>query len=678
VSLGCARLVDTGLVAFSAARAFLCAGVLAIAAHFVLRQDTAIYDAIGLASAGLILVGTAYYRPRTWPAWIMLAASQILMAFGELVFDNLTSSYPGPADVLYLAADVTLVAALVLLAARSAKGRWSSHLDALIVAFALGIAAWPLVFSGGLDTSSPAAAAVSVAYPVADVLLLGVLVRLLFLRDRRTPAFWLLTLGVLPLFIADGAYVLPALEGTYAGGTSWLDAGWLLSYVFFAAAALHPTMGSLVESREHAREPVSLRRGLVLGGALVTAPVATVVAELSGRSFAVEPVLIALAALLILVILRFAAIVRELDGQRLRAEDSERKFRMVFERAPIGISVGRDGVMSETNPTLQRLLGYTGEELAGMHYTDVTAPDEEWLAMQNELNEGKRDRFAIDKRYVRKDGVLVDTHVHVARDLEDGFGISLIEDVTERHALEDQLRQSQKMEAIGKLAGGIAHDFNNLMTAVLGYSDLLLMAFEADDPRRSKVDAIRDSAVRASDLTRQLLAFGRRQVLQAEEVDVRGVVERMDTLLHRLIGEHIRLDTVFGSEEVIVRADRTQLEQVVMNLAVNARDAMPDGGTLTIGVLSDGESAILSVIDRGEGMDAKTVARIYEPFFTTKPVGEGSGLGLSTVHGIVGQSGGTIDVQTAPGKGTIFTIRFPLAHPAPILPEAPVPATLVD
>jgi len=637
-------------VAFTAARAYLGLGTLAIALHFLLRNDSAVYGAVGLASAGLILIGTAYHRPRTWPAWTALAASQLLMALGDLVFDNLTNAYPGPADFFYLAGDATLVVALALLAARSAKSGFAAHLDALIVAFAVGIAAWPLVFSGSFDVSS-LSAAVSAAYPVADLLLLGVLARLLFLQDRRTTAYWLLVAAVVPLFIADGAYVIPALAGTYSSGTSWPDAGWLLSYVFFAVAALHPTMGSLVEARDDAREPLSLRRGLLLGGALLTAPIATVAADVSGHAVDLKPVLTAIAVLLVLVILRFAAIVRELDRLRVRAQDSERKFRMIFERAPIGISVGRDGVMSETNPTFQRMLGYTGEELARMHYTEITEPDEPWLEVQHELDEGKRDRFSVDKRYVRKDGVLVDSHVHVALDLEDGLGISMIEDVTDRRALEEQLRQSQKMEAIGKLAGGIAHDFNNLMTAVIGYSDLLLMQFDADDRRRAKVDAIRESAVRASDLTRQLLAFGRRQLLLAEEVDVRGVVERMDTLLHRLIGEDIRLETVFGSEEVIVRADRTQLELVVMNLAVNARDAMPDGGTLTIAALSDGASAILSVIDDGLGMDEETVARIYEPFFTTKPVGEGSGLGLSTVHGIVGQSGGTIELESASGGG---------------------------
>jgi signal transduction histidine kinase len=235
------------------------------------------------------------------------------------------------------------------------------------------------------------------------------------------------------------------------------------------------------------------------------------------------------------------------------------------------------------------------------------------------------------------------------------------------------------MEAIGKLAGGIAHDFNNLMTAVIGYSDLLQRQFDAADARREKVAAIRDAALRASDLTRQLLAFGRRQTLQADDVDLRGVVERMDSLLRRLIGEDIRLETVFGAEPVVVRADPTQLEQVVMNMAVNARDAMPGGGLLTVAVLSDGEEAVLSVIDNGSGMAPETRDRIFEPFFTTKGIGEGSGLGLATVHGIVGQSGGTIQVDSAPGEGTIFTVRFPLAADAEAcLPELLPVATLVD
>jgi signal transduction histidine kinase len=209
----------------------------------------------------------------------------------------------------------------------------------------------------------------------------------------------------------------------------------------------------------------------------------------------------------------------------------------------------------------------------------------------------------------------------------------------------------------------------------MGYSDLLLR--DAVDGDRDKVEAIRDSAVRASDLTRQLLAFSRRQVLQTQEIDLRDVVERMDTLLKRLLGEGVRLQTFFGSESVIVRADKTQLEQVVMNLVVNARDAMPAGGTLTVAVRTDGETAVLSVVDDGVGMDQETQAQIFEPFFTTKPLAEASGLGLSTVHGIVGQSGGTVLVDSEPGQGTTFTIRLPVARMV-VLPGEPEHATLVD
>jgi PAS domain S-box-containing protein len=438
-------------------------------------------------------------------------------------------------------------------------------------------------------------------------------------------------------------------------------------------------MGTLVRSdADPVKQPLSLRRVLCVGTVLVLAPASVIVAELWHHHVDIVVVCSAWAVLLALALVRFAWIVRELDQLRSQAVDSERKFRMVFERAPIGISIGRDGMMEETNPALQEMLGFTGQELTRLHYTDITHDDDQDLRVQHELDAGVRESFSIDKRYLRKDGSQIEAHVHVALDLEDGLGISLIEDVTARRYLEEQLRQSQKMEAIGKLAGGIAHDFNNLMTAVIGYSDLLLQQ-QLDGNGRSieKVEAIRDSAVRASDLTRQLLAFGRRQTLQSVEVDLRDVVVRMDTLLRRLIGENIELDTIFGAEEVVVRADPTQLEQVVMNLVVNARDAMPDGGTLTVAVVSNGETANLSVIDDGAGMSEEIQERAFEPFFTTKPVGAGSGLGLSTVHGIVGQSGGSVHVDSEPGVGTAFTIRFPLADRPGLLGE-PLPATLVD
>ncbi|HUY44639.1 MAG TPA: ATP-binding protein, partial [Streptosporangiaceae bacterium] len=351
--------------------------------------------------------------------------------------------------------------------------------------------------------------------------------------------------------------------------------------------------------------------------------------------------------------------------------------RMVFERAPIGISVGRNGMMTETNPALQRMLGYSGAELARTHYSAITVADEYARAAQDELDTGARDSFSVEKQYLRRDGTALDARIHVVLDFDDGLGMSMIEDVTEQRALEAQLLQTQRMDAVGTLAGGVAHDFNNLMTAVIGYSDLLLRGGDSDAGQGAKLEAIRDAAVRASDLTRQLLAFSRRQVLQVDEIDLRDVVNRMEILLRRLLGEQIRLETSFASEPVIVRTDPRQLEQVVVNLAANARDAMPEGGTLTVTVLSDGEEAVLTVTDDGIGMDENTRARIFEPFFTTKPLVAGAGLGLSTVHGIVGQSGGSIEVESVAGGGSTFTVRLPLAS-ASRLPAAVALATVVD
>jgi len=658
------RAVDTGSVGSTAARAYLCIGLVAIAGHFALAGDVVLYDALGLASAGLIFFAVAAYRPRTWRAWGTIGVSQLLMALGDFVYDNLTSRYPGPADALYLFSVALLILGVLLLSRDSIGPRsTAAHLDALVVTLGLGIAAWVLIFTGPAG-GTLLGRAVTVAYPAADLLLIGALVRLLFVQGRRTSSYWLLVASVVPLLVADGAWVLPSLDGTYAA--SWPDAGWLVSYVLLAAAALHPSMERLVVPAP-AGQLLSLRRGLTVGASLVAAPLSIAIAELSGHHVNIVPVASAGSVLLVFVVLRFATIVRELDALRLRAEESERKFRMVFERAPLGISIGREGIMSETNPALQRMLGYTGSELAQMHYTQVTHPDDLDLVAQAELDAGIRDTFLATKQYVRKDGVPVDTRVNVLLDLEDGLGMSLLEDVTAQRALEEQLRQAQKMEAVGKLAGGIAHDFNNLMTAVIGYSDLLLS--RGDRSAQEKLEAIRDSAVRASDLTRQLLAFSGRQVLQLDELDLRDAVRRLEPLLQRTLGERSRLELELGELPVIVRADEAQLERVVLNLAANASEALPDGGLVTIGVRADAGVASLSVADDGVGMDAEIEAHIFEPFFTTKELGVSSGLGLSTVHGIVGQSGGTIEVESAPTRGSVFTVRLPLATAA---------ATLVD
>ena len=267
-------------------------------------------------------------------------------------------------------------------------------------------------------------------------------------------------------------------------------------------------------------------------------------------------------------------------------------------------------------------------------------------------------------------------HVEPLRDSDGQVSgaICMSLDITDRKQLEEQLRQAQKMEAVGRLAGGIAHDFNNLLMVIQGYSDLLVERLPSGDPLRRNAEQIQMASQRASSLTRQLLAFSRKQMLAPKILNVQSVVAEMEKILRRLIGEDIQLETSSAPDLGLVKADRSQIEQVILNLAVNARDAMPQGGRLTIetanveldssyshppAVLSPGRYVMLAVTDNGCGMDAETQAHVFEPFFTTKEKGKGTGLGLATVYGVVKQSGGYVWVYSEPGRGTSFKIYLP-------------------
>jgi nitrogen-specific signal transduction histidine kinase/CheY-like chemotaxis protein len=239
--------------------------------------------------------------------------------------------------------------------------------------------------------------------------------------------------------------------------------------------------------------------------------------------------------------------------------------------------------------------------------------------------------------------------------------VVLLRDVTEHRRLEDDLRQAQKMESVGKLAGGIAHDFNNLLTAIIGYAALAEAEQTPGTPMHEWIQQIRRSGEQAATLTGQLLAFGRRQMLRPVDLDLNEVVDDIQKMLRRLIGERIELAVDLAPGLARVRADRSQVEQVIVNLVVNARDAMPRGGRVTIRTLdvAPGTYAALKVEDTGEGIAPSVLERIFEPFFTTKPIGRGTGLGLATVYGIVKQSGGDIQVRSTPARGTEFTVLLP-------------------
>jgi PAS domain S-box-containing protein len=356
--------------------------------------------------------------------------------------------------------------------------------------------------------------------------------------------------------------------------------------------------------------------------------------------------------------------------------ESEARFRGLYESSPHGVDiVDGEGYVLQANDALARMLGWDASELIGRRFADFTHPEDaaEDLALFEELLAGERDSYRIEKRYLRPDGsvVWVDLTAFGVRDGEGRveFAIGLVVDITGRKELEQQLVQAQKMEAVGRLAGGIAHDFNNLLTAIRGYTTLAAQRVaRLDAAAHAHLREVETATERAAALTEQLLAFSRQQRLELRSVDLRATIDEMGGLLRRLIGEDIAIRVDLAPDLDAVRADPHQLGQVLMNLAVNARDAMPDGGTLTIrgrNLASSARSVLLEISDTGHGI---------EPFFTTKGVGEGTGLGLSTVYGIVEQTGGSISVESEVGHGATFSICLPTADREPASPVDDLPA----
>jgi two-component system cell cycle sensor histidine kinase/response regulator CckA len=364
--------------------------------------------------------------------------------------------------------------------------------------------------------------------------------------------------------------------------------------------------------------------------------------------------------------------------------ESERLYRSTFDAAPVGIvHVGLDGRWLRVNQRLCDLLGYSREELQTpavqeLVQSEAVAGEAEAL---RQMAAGLLNRHVVDeKRYRRRDGhsVWARVNMSVHRDAEgrSQHFISVIEDVTERRTLEAQVRQSNKMDAIGQLASGVAHDFNNLLTVILGFGEIMTADVVMEAQQRKDLDEIMKAARRASGLTKQLLAFSRQQVLNTAPLDVNGLIADMTGMLGRLIGEHIEVTLALAPNLSLALADRGQLEQVVMNLVVNARDAMPDGGTVTIETtdvelenssvheerIAQGQYVMLSVSDTGTGMTKETQKHLFEPFFTTKETGKGTGLGLSTTYGIVKQSKGYIWVYSEPGRGTTFKVYLPRSN----------------
>jgi PAS domain S-box-containing protein len=368
--------------------------------------------------------------------------------------------------------------------------------------------------------------------------------------------------------------------------------------------------------------------------------------------------------------------------ERRRAEDalamSEAMFRLLFAHNPLPTWVFDSETLRflQVNDAAVRQYGYSQDEFEGMTVLDIR-PESERPNFRADLRQWQgQPQFKTHWKLLGKGARPMEAEI-IAHQLEyNGRPVHLVvaQDIGERHQLEEQLRQAQKMEAVGRLAGGVAHDFNNLLMVIKGHSELLMGALPPSEHVARKIEQIDRAADRATALTRQLLAFSRQQVLQPRVMNLNTVVEEMGKLIPRLIGEDVELILRTASDLGAIRADASQMEQVIMNLAVNARDAMPEGGRLVIEtsnteldrtysnarpVVEPGPYVLLAVSDTGIGMDQETQARIFEPFFTTKEQGKGTGLGLSTVYGVVKQSGGFIWVYSEVSKGTSFKIYFP-------------------
>ncbi len=434
---------------------------------------------------------------------------------------------------------------------------------------------------------------------------------------------------------------------------------------------IHPDYHDLVKERIRKLREEGIPAGMIeeklvrLDGSVVDVEIAAVPFMLNGKPAA--------------QVLAHDISARKQSQEAVR--ESEVKYRSIVHNAVYGIyHCSIDGRFLDVNPALVKMLGYeSADEVLELSLdTEVYAdPGERVRTIEQHRHSDRIDGMEVEWR--RKDGTPITVRLsgQVVRDQTgtlEGFRV-FVENVSERRSLEAQLQQAQKMEAFGRLAGAIAHDFNNLLTAIIGYSDFALYTLDKDQPIYEDLQAIKQSGERAAALTRQLLAFSRSQMLAPRVLDLNSVVAGIEKMLRRLIGEEINLVTILNPDLGRVKADPGQLEQVIMNLAVNARDAMPNGGKLIIetenveldedyvrGHLNakPGRYAMMAMSDTGCGMDTRTRSRIFEPFFTTKEQGKGTGLGLSTVYGIVKQSGGDIWVNSDVGKGTTFKIYLPL------------------
>jgi PAS domain S-box-containing protein len=654
------------------------------------------------AAALLCWAASRRDRGRIRRGWFMLGLGMASWSAGELlwswyeVVQQRPVPFPSAADVGFLAM-IPLAAGGLLSLHDTARWRWGARtlLDAMLIAGALLFVSWATVLGPQFHEAEGSLLkdALTLAYPLGDVILVSVVLAVYSALSGGRVAVRLLAAGLTALGVADSGFSILTLNGTYATG-SLIDPVWDLGFLLIAVGALRHEAGVAVA------EPggrVPSRRGALL---LPYGPIVLAVLVAGWKQYeeGYGPFLFWNGIVLVVVgltrqclaLLDNAKLTRDLEAKvETRTEElrhSERRFRSLVQNASDVIAViGSDTAIRYVSPSAGRVLGFAPEELLGTRLADLAHPaDADHVLRLVPAASAETGTALVKWRCRHRDGrwLQVESLSGDFSDDPDGPAFVVdIRDVSERAALEARLQQAERLESLGQLAGGVAHDFNNLLVVIRSCADFVTDALPDPPPPgweplvtgiRSDADVISRAAERGADLTSQMLVFARRDRVDARVLDVNDVVGRAEDLLRRTLGEHITLETQLRRPLGAVRADPRRLEQVLVNLAVNARDAMEPGGQLAISTgevvvtpsdpidgLDPGRYVCITETDTGCGMPPEVATRAFEPFFTTKPKGHGTGLGLATVFGIVTDAGGQVRLESETGRGTAVRVYLP-------------------
>ena len=612
-------------------------------------------------------------------SFLIWTVAQACWTYGEFFTGTPQSGY-NATDLLFFFSFTPLLFLLLLSSDRDVE--WERRLDLVQIGIVLFCAYLMFFYFPARSETAEQGIIRLVVYVFAyrNIVIAGLLcTRLLLTRSRQERSLFGLMAGFMWLYALATWVANHGRITLHLGSGTWFDLGWAIPFLVFSVAAFYwPVPQDAVDDLERSRGV----RGLLSGQIIPTViPILVLImaAQISRQS-ELAAFLVILASFLTYS-LRLAVTQRKQQGAVEAMLETERRFRLLFASSPFSMWVFDRSSLRflEVNEAAVRKYGYTRDEFLQMTLEDIR-PEEDLPRLRDVIANQKDSPFAGEWRHVTRTGELRDVCITAEPIRFAGHDavLAIAQDITESKQLEEKLRQAQKMEAVGNLAGGIAHDFNNLLTVISGYSQVILEQIPPDDRLRHEVQQIENASHRATTLVRQLLAFSRRQMVQPQIVNVEEILSGVEKMLRRLIGEHIRLATSCSPRLYRVKADPGQLEQILINLAVNSRDAMPNGGSLSFELknveLTDAQTQSFGgpaggyveiiVRDTGTGMEASVLEHIFEPFYTTKR-GAGTGLGLSTVYGIVSQCGGVISVQSRVGEGTTFRVLLPRAEGDP-------------